>query len=42
MRNTSTSDRRSVVDKGVCAPEGSADLVTDKQLPRGKTIVDVR
>ena len=39
--NTSTSDRRSVVDKGVCVPEGSADLVANKQLPRGKTVVSV-
>jgi hypothetical protein len=42
MRNTSTSDRWSVMDKGVRTPEGSADLVADKQLLRGKTIVDVR
>jgi hypothetical protein len=41
MLNTSTSDRQSVMDKGVCPPEGSADLVANKQLPRGKMIVDV-
>jgi hypothetical protein len=40
MLNTSASDRRSVMDKGACAPEG-ADLIANKQLPRGKTIVDV-
>ena len=40
MLNTSTSDRRSVVDKNVCAPESSADLIANKQLPREKTIVD--